>query len=206
MLVVGLTGPMGAGKSVVLNVFRELGAECLRADDASRELLSTSARLLGEIRQYFGDGVFRADGSLDRSRLADLIFRDPAARRRLEQITHGPMVAWLRDRLEELERLPEPPQVVVLEAAILSHMGGRGLVDLTVRVHASPEECLERIQARDRITREQARERLALHEQLGLFAEDADYVLDTSGTEEETRDRVKALWPALLAASQALDP
>lgn len=206
MLVVGLTGPMGAGKSVALSVFRELGATCLRADDASRELLSTDTRLLGEIREDFGDGVFRADGSLDRRRLAEVIFHDPAQRRRLEQITHGPMVSWLRDRLQELERLPEPPRVVVLEAAILSHMGARELVDLTVRVHAPPEECLKRIQERDRIPLEQARERLALHEQLGLFAEDADYVLDASGTEEQTRDRARALWLALLAASQTLNP
>ncbi|MDI9583208.1 MAG: dephospho-CoA kinase [Acidobacteriota bacterium] len=206
MFVVGLTGPMGAGKSVVLGVFRELGAICLRADDASRELLSSDMRLLSEIRECFGDGVFRADGSLDRRRLAEVIFHDPAQRRRLEQITHPPMVSWLRDRLGELDRLAEPPRVVVIEAAILSHMGARGLVDVTVRVHAPLDECLKRIQERDRITPEQARARLALHEQLGLFAEDADYVLDTSGTEEQTRDRARALWSALLAASQASGP
>ena len=203
MFVVGLTGPMGAGKSVVLEVLRESGAHCLRADDASRELLRTDARLLAQIRDDFGDGVFRADGSLDRRRMAERIFHDPAARQGLERILHGPMVEWLRSEIAEISGSLDAPAVVVIEAAILGHMGARGLVDATVRVHAPVETCLQRIRLRDKITPEQARERLALHEELGLFTEDADYVLDTSGTEEQTRDRARALWATLLAASQA---
>ena len=197
MYVVGLTGPMGAGKSVVLDVFRQLGAECLRADDASRELLDCDTRLLIAVGKELGPCVLQEDGSLDRRRTAQLIFADPGARARLEAVMHPPMVHWLRSRLACLSSRKHPPEIVVLEAAILTHMGVRPLTDTLVRVDASRGDCLARIQARDGLSPQQASERLALHEQLGLFTEPADHILSASGSLEETRRRVRSLWGRL---------
>lgn len=202
MYVVGLTGPAGAGKSVVLAMVRELGADSLRADAASRELLSSDSRLLFRIREHLGDGVFRDNGSLDRGRTAALIFANDAARAQLDTIMHPPMLDWLRERLTEFRRRECPPEIVVLEAAILTHMGARQLVDAVVRVHAPRDECLARLQARDHLTPEEAATRLAVHERLGLFSEPADYVLDTSGSLEQTRHRVTDLWDRLLEAAR----
>jgi len=201
-LVVGLTGPMGSGKSAVLGWLRELGAECLRADDASRELLSQDACLLSRVREQLGEGVFHADGRLDRARTAAMIFADPQARRRLELVTHGPMVRWLEDRVKRLRGQSPPPRLIVVEAAILTHMGARELVDVVVRVSASREACLARIQARDGISRREAEARLALQDDLGLFDEPADYVLDTSGSLHEAREATRELWNRLVAGGQ----
>lgn len=198
MLVIGLTGPMGAGKSAVLGWLGELGAVCLRADDASRELLSTDVRLLSSVREQLGDSVFRADGSLDRAKTAALIFEDARARERLESALHGPMVRWLAEHIEALRQDPCPPPAVAIEAAILTHMGGRGLADVVVRVSAPLEQCLARIQARDGISPQEARARLALHQRLGLFTEPADYVIDTSGTPQQAHAATVALWNQLL--------
>lgn len=199
MLVVGLVGPTGAGKSAVLDMLRELGAAVLRADDASRELLAPGSRLLSEVRAHLGDAVFRADGSLDRSRTAALIFSDEQARRKLEALVHPPMVQWLRQRLEELRQRPDPPPVAVVEAAVLTHMGARHLVDRVIRVAAPPEVCLARVQERDHVSADVVAQRLAVQQQLGLFDEPADFVLDTTGTLAQTRERVRALWGKLQA-------
>jgi dephospho-CoA kinase len=179
-------------------MLRDLGAATLRADDASRELLSRDSCLLCEVRERLGERLFRPDGSLDRAATAALIFADPEARRTLERILHPPMVAWLRDRLEELRRACTPPKIAVVEAAILTHMGARSLVDCVVRVDAPYDVRRRRLQERDGISAQEADRRLQLHEEMGLSTEQADYVLDAGGSLEETRERVKALYAELL--------
>lgn len=118
---------------------------------------------------------------------------------------HPAMVEWLARELDRLRRAADPPAIVAVEAAILTHMGARPLVDAVLRVHAAFEQCLARLQARDGLTAEQARARLTLHERLGLFSEPADFVLDTSGTPEDTRRRVRDLWPELVRAAARAD-
>lgn len=199
MYVVGLIGPMGTGKSVVLELLRELGAECLRADDASRELLSKDMRLVSRVAERLGSDLVRGDGSLDRARTAALIFDSPDARVQLEQIVHPPMLAWLRDHIDELRGRDHEPQVAVVEAANLTQIGARELVDAVVRLEAPLNVCAERVQARDGVSLQQAMARLELHRRLGLFTEPADHVLDTSGTMQQTHCRTRRLWQELLA-------
>lgn len=187
-------------------MLRELGAATLRADDASRELLSGESCLLSEIRKRLGSHLFRPDGTLDRAATAALIFADPEARRALERITHPPMVAWLRDQLENLRRTCPPPKIAVVEAAILTHMGARPLVDCVVRVDAPYEVRRRRIQERDGISADEADRRLRLQEEMGLSAEDADYVLDASGSLEETREQVRDLYQVLLREAERRTP
>ena len=194
MLVAGLVGPAGAGKSEVLRVLSELGAECLRADDASRELLASDMRLLTEIRGQLGAAVFGPDGRLDRKRAAELVFRDASARARLEHILHPPMVAWLRERLDDLRQLAAPPAVAVIETAILTHMGARPLVDCVVRVDAPRLVCQQRLQARDNVSPQGVGALLDTHEGLGLFDEPADYVVNGAGSLEQTHEEARALW------------
>ncbi len=198
MLVVGLAGPMGAGKSLVLDLLSRRGAVGLRADDASRELLAPPSRLTPRIAAELGERVLSEDRSLNRARTAALIFHDAAARRRLEAILHPPMVEWLRERLQELRQGPRPPAVAVVEAAILTHMGARPLVDLLVRVHAPPGVCVRRLQERDGLSAAEAEERVATHQALGLFEEPADFVLDTSGSLADTARQVAQLWEDLV--------
>lgn len=202
MYVIGVTGPMGAGKSVVLAALETLGARVMRADDASRELLAPGACLLTTIREALGEGVFRPDGTLDRSRAADLIFSDERARERLERVMHPEMTQWLARELDKLRGADDPPRIVAVEAAILTHMGARPLVDAVLRVHAPFEECLARLQARDGLSAARARARLAVHDRLGLFSEPADFVVSTSGSVHDTRRRVRELWPELLRAAR----
>jgi dephospho-CoA kinase len=195
-LRLGIVGSLGAGKTAVLQMLAELGAAAISADDVSRGLLQPGSPLLAQVIAAFGQDFLRPDGSLNRRALAELIFRDPSARQRLEAITHPPMVAEIKRRIERAEQAGAP--VVAVEAANLYQMGAAPLVDYILRVQAGREERLRRLMQRDGLEPAQAEARLRLHEQLGLDEAAADFVLDTTGSLADTRSRVEALWRRLL--------
>lgn len=198
MVVIGLIGPVAAGKSVVLAEMARLGAATIRADDVSRELLAPGQPLLAAVTEEFGARYLRPDGSLDRRMLGQLVFSDGEARARLERIMHPAMVARMAELIEAERRRPCPPPAVVVEAANLVPMGGLGLVDVTVMVTADRETRVRRLMARDGISRADAERLVRLHEKLGIEDFAADYVLVTDGDERATRAAVQRLWTALV--------
>ncbi len=123
MIVIGVIGPIAAGKGLVASELARLGAAVIRADDISREVTAPGSPTLEAVLQEFGREYRRPDGSLDRGRMARLIFTDPAARRRLERIVHPPMVQAIRNRLRDLRQSSAPPPAAVVEAANLIEMG-----------------------------------------------------------------------------------
>ena len=157
MTVLGITGPLASGKSTVLAILGELGAQTLRADDISRELLQPGNPVLEQVRQAFGDEFFAPDGTLRRPRLAARIFADPQARARLNQIMHPPMTARLRELVDSYRHQADPPPVVALEAAILHEMGLDRLTDRILLVTAPEEVRVRRLQARDGLSEDESR-------------------------------------------------
>lgn len=201
MVVIGLIGPVAAGKSVVLAELARLGAWPIRADDVSRELLAPGQPLLDAVLAAFGGQYRRADGSLDRSALGKLIFRDQEARARLEGILHPAMVARMAELVALARGQTPPPPAVVIEAANLVPMGGLDLVDVTVLVTAERETRVRRLMAREGASRADAEALVGLHETLGLEDFPADCVLVTDGDERATRCAVQRLWGTLVKDS-----
>lgn len=197
MIVIGLIGPIAAGKGLVADELGRLGAAVIRADDVSREVMVPGSPTLEAVLDEFGQEYRRPDGSLDRSRMARLIFTDPAARRRLERIVHPPMVRAIRDRLQGLRMSPAPPPAAVVEAANLIEMGARDLVDVLVRVTAPENIRLARLMARDGLDETQARWRMETHERMGLSEHPADIIIDNSGSVSELTEQVARLWTQL---------
>lgn len=191
----GVVGPLAAGKTVVVNMLADLGAAAVTADEVSRHLLRPGNPVFDAVVEAFGSRYLRPDGTLDRPALARLIFTDDAARRRLECITHPPMLEEMRRRIEQAEA--RGAEVVAVEAAVLYVMGGDRLVDYVLLVTASRDERLRRLMARDGLTREEADERLRLHERLGLDNPPADFVIDTTAGLEHTAAEVRRLWRRL---------
>ncbi|MHB8994177.1 MAG: dephospho-CoA kinase [Armatimonadota bacterium] len=196
MLVIGLVGATGAGKTKVLRLFQELGACTVAADELSREVLAPGAPALSAVREAFGDTYFDADGALIRKALGNLIFRDEAARRRLDAIVHPLMTQLLRLKLQQWRC--EAVAVAVVESAVLGEMGARSLVDVVVRVDAPRELRAARLQARDNLAPAEVRARLEAHERLALDAPAADHVLINDGSEDSLRRRVEQLWRTLV--------
>jgi dephospho-CoA kinase len=191
----GVIGPIAAGKSTVLAALAQLGAATLQADEASRALMQPGNPALAAVVEAFGAGCLSPDGTLDRAALGQIVFADEAARERLERLTHPAMVEWLRDRIAQIGNTAPRPVVVALEAAVLDRMGARPLCDRVLLVTAPHGVRRSRLVAKG-LGDQQADARLRAQSSMGLEGP-ADYVIDTTGPEAQTRAKVVALWPRI---------
>lgn len=196
MIIIGLVGAIGAGKTEVLRLLEKRGAKVVAADELSREVLAPGQPALQQVREAFGDQYFDERGELLRRKLGELVFSDEAARRRLDDIVHPLMTGALISRLQRWRAEGVP--VAVVESAVLEEMGARPLVDRVVAVTAPEPLRLRRLMARDGMTEQEARRRLEAHQRLGLAAPEADLVVENAGSLEELQERVEHLWQALV--------
>jgi len=195
--VVGLTGGIASGKSLVAAMLRELGAPVVDADALARVAVEPGRPAYEDIVREFGPEVLAEDGTLDRKRLADVVFADPAKRKRLEAITH-PRIAQLAQQATA-EHAARGARVVIYEAALLVENGMYRFLDGLIVVAAAEEEQLRRAVLRDGQGEAAARARIAAQLPLAKKVEVATHVIDNSGTVEETRAQVERLWRELSA-------
>jgi len=153
---IALTGGVASGKSTVARLFQALGAKLIDTDQVSRDIVAPGMPALAAVVEQFGSGVLRADGTLDRARLRELVFADPAARARLESITHPA----IREQVALLcARAGGPYQIIAVP--LLVETGTQRNYDRVLLVDCHPQIQLARLMARDSIDREQARRILA---------------------------------------------
>ncbi len=201
MLVLGIVGETGTGKTTVLRMLEARGAAVVEMDQIAREVAAPGSEAVREIREAFGADYVRADGSLERGALGRCVFSDEAARRRLNAIMHPRMLTRLRARLGELRSQAPAPPVVAIEAAVLAEMGALGLVDCLVRVDAPHAARRERICRRDGLPVSEADARLASQHRARLGDLDADCVIDNGGDLAQTETQVQTLWQDLTGDS-----
>ena len=155
-IAVAITGGIGAGKSEALYAFQKAGAATVSSDEIVHHLLRTDPEVREAIVGQLGEGVLADDGSIDRARVAEVVFADRAKLDFLEQLQHPKVaVEYLRWR-EQLGELPEPPQVAVTEVPLLYETGGDERFDKVVVITA-PAKLREQ---RRRVTRDDRDERL----------------------------------------------
>ena len=190
---IGLTGGIASGKSTVARKLEQLGAVTIDADVLARDVVALGTEGLKAVVARFGDSVLAADGSLDRSALARVIFADPQARADLNAIIH-PLV---RERAAELEAAAPAGAVVVHVIPLLVETGQQDRFDAVVVVDTTVEEQLRRLPRRDGLTQTEAEQRVAAQasreERLGA----ATHVIDSSGPVRETMRQVGELWRSL---------
>ncbi len=195
MVLIGLTGGIASGKSIVSSRLRELGAVVVDADVLAREVVQPGTPALARIADEFGPGVIAADGSLDRAALGAIVFTDPAARARLNAITHP--AVWDRAReLFDAARAADPDAVIVYDVPLLAE--GREsrpmTFDLIVVVDAPVETRIGRMVDHRGMTREEALHRIGAQASDAERLAIADVVVDNSGELSETLAQVDALW------------
>ena len=188
-LRVGLTGGIGSGKSTVARLLARRDATVVDADAISRRVTGAGGAVLDRIRGVFGDGVITADGALDRSAMAGLIFSDPSARRRLESLTL-PRIAL--EAAQEMERAGAGG-VAVYDVPLLVEQGMADLFDSVVVVESPLEQRLERLERRG-LERAEAMARMAGQADDEARRALADVVLINNGTEADLADGVAWLW------------
>lgn len=200
--IMGLTGGIGSGKSTVTRILAELGATTIDADAIVHELQAPGQPMLRALAAAFGESILTPEGALDRKGLGAIVFRDEAARARLGEIVHAPVIGEMMRRAKAALDRGDP--LVVLDIPLLfeGRVSGRGSgalmrFDVTVCVWVDEATQLARTMERDRCDEAEARRRMAAQLPIDRKRELADYVIDNSGTPEQTRAQVEALVHAL---------
>lgn len=185
--VVGLTGGIASGKTSVANALRDRGITVLDADAFSRSVTAPGGEALPRVREVFGDQVF--DGEiLNRRRLGDVVFADPAKRRELEEIIH-PLV------IGKMQRLTDEAQgdIVFWDVPLLYETGMDASCDEVWCVYVPEREQIRRVMKRDCMSREQALARISSQMPVAEKKARAQHLINTSGSFRATRRRVRGL-------------
>ncbi len=209
--VIGLTGGIGSGKSTVGALLVELGAVLIDADAIVHELQAPGSPMLAAIAEAFGPEVLDARGALDRKALAAVVFGDDEARARLGLLVHPPTIAEMGRRLEQARADGVPLAVLDIPLLLEGARRGRGAAagfpfDAVVVVWVPEAVQLERAMARDGASRDEVLARIRAQLPLDEKRELADVVIDNSGTPEETRRQVEALYARLTGLSGGAAP
>lgn len=212
--VIGLTGNIACGKSTVVAMLRECGAQVIDADRVTHDLQRPGEPVYQQIVATFGSGILvEPGGPIDRRKLGAIVFGDPAALRQLEQIVH-PAVhtrisAWLSslggtgtaadhdDRRPRESTSQLPTTVAVIDAIKLLESGWKPICDAIWVVTCPPEQQLARLIATRGMDAAEARGRIAAQPPQADKAAQADVVIDNSGTLDYTRRQVEAAWQAI---------
>lgn len=204
-IVLGITGGIACGKSLICRFFRELGATVLSADELAREAVRPGEKAFNEIVAYFGKDILTAEGVIDRARLAERIFLAPTERQKLNQITH-PAIGHLADRrICELRKQPDVP-LIIYEAPLLFEAKAEERVDLVLVVSTTPQQQLERLMRRDNLSREEALQRISAQMPLTEKISRADILVENNGPPEETQKLIDHIFAKLVSLKKKNPP
>lgn len=188
-MIIGITGGSGCGKTTALDLIRQLGGMVLDCDAIYHELLKTDNALLAAIEARFPGTV--ADGQLDRKKLGNLVFADPAALEDLNRITHGAV------KQQVLSLLTPEPKLAAIDAIGLHEGGLAELCQLTIAITAPEEDRIARLMAREGISREYAQARIAAQHSPDWFRKKCDYCLENDSKLEAFSNKCLAFFESL---------
>lgn len=196
MAYFGLTGSVASGKSTAAQKFEDLGARIIDADRIGHEVLGSSLSAYQEIVHRFGDDILDSSGEIDRKKLGDLVFSDPVKLKDLNAIVHPKIIARV-EQLAEEHAAAHPQDVILVDAALIFEAGIGANFRKVIVAWCRPEQQIERLMAKTGITRQAAEQRIAAQMPADEKRRRADYLIDCSGSIEETRTQVESLYPTL---------
>lgn len=196
MLRVGLTGGLATGKSFVGKTLADLGCCWIQADELGHQVLAPGGEAYDAVKQAFGRGILREDGSIDRARLAADVFGRPERLELLNGIVHPIVIRLEEEKIREFAEA-EPNGIAVVEAAILFETGSDRRFDRLIVTRCEERQQVERAMRRPGATLEQVRNRLRRQMPLEEKVRRADYVIDTSGTKEQSAAQVRRVHDSL---------
>ncbi len=189
----GLTGGVASGKSTVARMFEELGAKVIDADRIGHELLGSTQPPHNEIVRRFGKEVLDASGEIDRRRLGAIVFSDAAKLRELNAILHPRIIERVEEEAQRY-RAQDPRAVILVDAALIFEAGIGGRFAKVIVAWCPPEMQIERLMAKAGLSRKKAEQRVASQIPSDEKRRRADYVIDCSGSPEDTRKQVDRLF------------
>jgi dephospho-CoA kinase len=199
LILVGLTGGIGSGKTTVAGMLAGRGAVVVDADELAREALEPGTRAFKHVSDLFGDDVLTHDGRIDRTALAGVVFSDEEKRRALESITHPEVFRLLA---ETVEKFRDTDDVVVFDAPLIIETGFHEAVDLLVVVTAPVEQRIERVRRDRGMSEAEAAVRIAAQAEPEARDAAADVLIHNDGDLEELEARVDELWDQISARAK----
>ncbi len=189
----GLTGGVASGKSTVARMFEELGAKVIDADRIGHELLGSTQPPYNEIVRRFGKEVLAASGEIDRRRLGAIVFSDAAKLRELNAILHPRIIERVEAEAQRY-RAQDPRAVILVDAALIFEAGIGSRFEKLLVAWCPPEMQIERLMAKAGLSRKKAEQRVASQIPADEKRRRADYVIDCSGSLEDTRKQVERIF------------
>src|SRR4051812_23325850 len=198
MLRVGLTGGISTGKSTVGRMLIELGCHLLDADAIVHQLFLPGQAVNQAVIREFGSQVAAKDGSINRTVLGEIVFNDANARLRLNSLVHPAVLDYQKKWLDDLE-LRDPKTIGIVDAALMIEIGSHKNYDKIIVVSCSPDAQRRRLKERSGLSSEQVEARISSQMPLAEKVKFADFVIDNSGSLEETRRKVENVYQELSA-------
>jgi dephospho-CoA kinase len=200
MLRVGLTGGLASGKTFVGHALRDLGCYLIEADELGHEVLLPGAEAYDAVIDAFGDEILDQDRHIDRHKLGELVFGQPELLATLSSLVHPPVAQRQAQAMAGIAQA-DPAAIVVVEAAILVETGSYKKFDRLIVVVCTLEQQMERAMKRGAYTKQEMEARLSRQLPLEEKLRVANYVIDTSGTKENTLEQVRAVYGSLRSLS-----
>ena len=198
--LIGLTGNIAVGKSLVRQFLVDLGAAAIDADQVAHQVILPDGPAFDDVVAEFGEGIIDSDGEINRATLGNIVFADQAKLRKLEAITHPAIRARIDQLIRDAER-----QVVVIEAIKLLEGNLRQVVDAVWVVNAAPETQMQRLMSERGYSENLARQRIASQNKQEDKLRQADVIIENDGDMEETRKQVARAWVKLRSANPPLN-
>jgi dephospho-CoA kinase len=196
MLIIGLTGGVASGKSVISKVLEEEGAYLIDTDQIARELVEPETPTWKELVKVFGKEILREDGSIHRKKLASKVFSDPEQKSLLNQIIHPRIKEEIGRHLERIGR-KDPEAIVVIDAPLLIEIGDHRGMDKVIVVTSTKKQQIERLREREGINQGVAKRIIASQMPTQEKVKVADYVIQNEGSLEEAEKKAKEVFQEL---------
>jgi len=190
MMIIGLTGSIGTGKTFVASVFRSLGAEVLDADRIAHGVIRRPTAAYRKIVRIFGPGILDSRGNIDRKKLGRIVFADRKKLRKLDRIVHPEVIRVIKKRAAGAGK----GSVVVIDAPLLVEAGLDRMVDALVVVTSSRKAQIDRCRKKSGLAESEVLKRIASQIPLKEKVRRADFIIDNNGTKTKTRKLVRSVW------------
>ncbi len=195
-LLLGVTGGIASGKTTVANMLKELGAPIVDFDLISRQVVEPGQPALKDIVDYFGKQVLKEDGTMDRKKISDIVFRDFEKRKKLESFIHPRLGEVVNRQINEYAA-KDPEAIIQVVVPLMIEFNMQWMYHKLLLVYVPREMQIERLAKRDGISQEEAahilKSQISIDEKLGY----ADFVIHNDKSLEETRKQVEELWQTL---------
>jgi dephospho-CoA kinase len=212
MLIVGLTGGISSGKSTVLRIFRKFSSKTIAADEIAHQLTRPGTRVLKEIVKKFGEEVLNRDKTLNRRKLADIIFQDRQKRKNLNAIVHPEIISEIKRKIRQFKKRAErgklresgrKTNIIVVDIPLLFEARLEYLVDKIVIVYVPQKIQIERLRRDDNLTVKEAR--VKVNAQIPIYKKKkyADYIINGNLDPLRLQKQVKSVWKDLLGSVEA---